>query len=151
MSEPRSGIDFHSMDWTPPRTGWPSDIANVPFVLSAGPGATSPASWLKGSNCQRFAYGVLALFDLSCPPLRSSNLWEENEFTSVVNKPEPLDLVLFNSSSEPYGAHIGIYMAPNEVLHLCQEVGWPTVWTFEDFSKRLRYSTVVGIKKVLPR
>jgi len=145
-SEKHAGIDFDSMDWRVPPLGWPSSIANVPFILSAGARTDSP--WLEGSNCQRFAFGVLSLFDLNCPPLRSSNLWEENEFTTVVSEPEPLDLAFFNFSDETYGAHLGIYMAPNEVLHLAQEIGKPAVWTFEDFSMRSRYSTVIGFKKV---
>jgi len=147
-SEKHAGIDFDSMGWRVPPLDWPSSIANVPFILSAGARTDSPSSWLEGSNCQRFAFGVLSLFDLNCPPLRSSNLWEENEFTTVVREPEPLDLACFNFSDETYGAHLGIYMAPNEVLHLAQEIGKPAVWTFEDFAMRSRYSTVSGFKKV---
>jgi len=129
--------------------GWPINIAKVPFILSAGPSSDSPASWLEGSNCQRFAYGVLSLFNLICPPLRSSNLWEEDVVTTVVSEPEPLDIVFFNNSDESYGAHIGVHMAPDEVLHLSREIGIPGVWTYEEFAMRSRYSTVVGLKRVL--
>ena len=65
-----------------------------------------------------------------------------------MNEPEPLDLVLFNFSEESYGAHVGIYMASHEILHLSQEVGRPAVWSFEEFALRPRYSTIVGIKRV---
>jgi hypothetical protein len=148
MLEENARIDFDSMDWLSPPSGWPINMTDVPFVLSAGPNADSPSSWLEGSNCQRFAYGVLALFGLNCPPVRSSNLWQEDELTSVVSEPRFLDLVLFNSSGESYGAHIGVYMAPDEILHLSQEIGRPGVWSFEDFAVRPRYSTIVGIKRV---
>jgi hypothetical protein len=148
MSEKNAELDFDSMDWFAPLLGWPTNIAHVPFNLSAGPRADSPASWLEGSNCQRFAYGILALFDLTCPPLRSSDLWEESELTAVVNSPEPLDLVFFNFSRESYGAHIGVYMAPNEILHLSQEIGRPAVWSFDEFATRPRYATIVGFKTV---
>lgn len=100
-SEKHAGIDFDSMDWRVPPLGWPSSIANVPFILSAGARTDSPSSWLEGSNCQRFAFGVLSLFDLNCPPLRSSNLWEENEFTTVVSEPEPLDLAFSTFPTKP--------------------------------------------------
>jgi len=135
--------------WPTPRGGWPATIETVPYILSAGPTATTPSSWLEGSNCQRFAYGVLALFELECPPLRSSNLWEDRESTTLVDEPQPLDLVLFNSSEESFGAHVGIYMAPDEVFHLSQEVGKPAVWSFDEFVQRPRYATIVGIKRVL--
>jgi hypothetical protein len=148
MSEKRAEIHFDKLNWPTPPTGWPENIENVPYNHSAGPLADSPASWLEGSNCQRFAYGVADLFDLWCPPLRSSNLWEEDQLTIVVNEPEPLDLVLFNSTDDPYGAHIGVYMATDEIWHLSQEIGNPAVWSFEEFAVRHRYLTVVGFKRV---
>jgi hypothetical protein len=70
-------------------------------MLSAGPGSDTPPSWLDGSNCQRFAYGVLTLFGLTCPPLRSSDLWDDRTATAVVRDPEPLDLMLCNSTAYP--------------------------------------------------
>jgi hypothetical protein len=149
MPKKRSEIEYEMINWPTPPRGWPEDIGDVPYIHSAGPMAVSPASWLEGSNCQRFAYAVIALFDLKCPPLQSSNLWEEDELTTVVNEPEPLDLVLFNSSDEPFGAHIGLYMASDEIFHLSREVGKPAVWSFEEFAMRWRYSKIVGIKRVI--
>lgn len=148
MTEQHAENHFDAMSWPSPIKGWPKNIENVPYNALAGPMADSPSSWLKGSNCQRFAYGVMALFDLKCPPFRSSNLWNENESTAIVNEPRPLDLILFNSSGESFGAHIGIFMASDEILHLSREVGKPAVWSFEEFAMRSRYSTVVGIKRV---
>ena len=81
--------------------GWPPGTWAVPYVASAGPGAVGPGQWLQGANCQVFAYGILELFGLSCPPLRSSNLWEESVATIAVERPEPLDLVLFNATGGP--------------------------------------------------
>jgi hypothetical protein len=72
----------------------------VPYVASADAGAVGPGQWLEGANCQVFAYDVLSLFGLSCPPLHSSNLWEDRAAT-VVERPEPLDLVLFNATADP--------------------------------------------------
>jgi hypothetical protein len=74
--------------------------------------------WPERANCQLFAYGVLGLFGLACPPLPSSELWEDTEAAIVAELPEPLDLVLFNSTEEPRGAHLGVWMAPDEVFHL---------------------------------
>lgn len=108
-----------------------------------------PSSWLDGSNCQRYAYGVLSLFGSLCPPLRSSDLWADHDATIAVGQPEPLDLVLFNGAEDPYGAHVGLWMAPDEVLHLSGEVGFPAVWPLAEFARRPRYATIVGFKRVI--
>lgn len=137
--------------WPLPPGGWPPGTWAVPYVASAAPGAVGPGQWLEGANCQRFAYGVLGLFGLSCPPLRSSDLWEDSAATVVVERPGPLDLVLFNATEDPFGAHLGVWMAPDEILHLCKEVGVPVVWPMAEFSRRARYATTVGFKRVLGR
>jgi cell wall-associated NlpC family hydrolase len=136
--------------WQPPLGGWPEGLWRVPYRGAAIPGASEPASWLGGSNCQRFAYGVLALFDHPCPPLRSSDLWADQERTATIEAGQlrPLDLVLYNRDRESYGAHVGVWMAPGEILHLCAEVGVPAVWSEDDFALRGRYATVVGYKRV---
>jgi hypothetical protein len=53
--------------WAEPDSGWPPGLWQVPYLSSATPGSNAPSSWLQGSNCQRFAYGLLALFGLACP------------------------------------------------------------------------------------
>jgi hypothetical protein len=88
-------------------------------MLSAGPGSNTPPSWLDGSNCQRFAYGVLALFGLACPPLWSSELWDDRAATAVVQDPEPLDLMLYNKTADPFSAHVAVWMAPGGPAALC--------------------------------
>lgn len=64
------------------------------------------------ADCQRFAYAVLALFGLACPPLRSSDLWDDRTATAVVRNPEPLDLMLYNRTTDPFSAHVAVWMAP---------------------------------------
>lgn len=103
---------------------------------------------MEGSNCQRFAYGVLALFRLECPSLRSSELWEDSVRTFVVDLPQPLDLAFFNKDRDLFGAHIGLWMAEDEVLHLSREVGRPTVWTLDEFQMRPNYRMLIGSKRV---
>jgi len=94
------------------------------------------------------AYGVLGLFGLVCPPLRSSELWRR-DVRVVVEQPRPLDLLLINAIEDSYGAHVGLWMAPGEVLHLSKEVGSPVVWPLEEFARRPRYATIVGFKRVI--
>ena len=137
--------------WPQPPGGWPPGLWQVPYVLSAGPDGDTPPSWLDGSNCQRFAYGVLALFGLACPPLRSSDLWDDRAATAVVRDPEPLDLMLYNKTADPFGAHVAVWMAPGEILHLCHEIGVPVIWPPAMFAARPRYATLIGLKRVTAR
>jgi len=81
--------------------------------------------------------------------LPSSELWQDGDATVVADRPEPLDLVLFNATEDPWGAHLGVCMAPDEVFHLCKEVGTPVVWPMAEFSRRSRYATTVGLKRVV--
>jgi len=55
--------------------------------------------------------------------------------------------VLFNDSADPYGAHVGLVMATDQVLHLSREVGHPAIWSFADFAARPRYATLLGGKR----
>jgi hypothetical protein len=112
------------------------------------PGSDTPPSWLHGSDCQRFAYGVLGLFGLACPPLWSSDLGDDRAATAVVRDPEPLDLMLYNRTADPFSAHVAVWMAPGEILHLCHEIGAPVSWPPAMFAARPRYATLIGLKRV---
>jgi cell wall-associated NlpC family hydrolase len=61
---------------------------------------------------------------------------------------QPLDLVLFNKTKEAYGAHVGVYLGKDKIIHLLKEVGYPTVWDFKDFRKRENYKVFVGAKRM---
>lgn len=120
----------------------------MPYAGRAYPGAPAPGPIEHGANCQRYAYAVLELFGVRLPPLRSSDLWADAEHTDRVAGPSrPLDLWLFNRSADPYGAHVGVWLAEGQVLHLCGAVGYPAVWSPEDFTGEPRYRTLVGAKR----
>lgn len=122
----------------------------VPYVYSRFPGAPGVSDIREGANCQLFAYTVLGLFGLAVPPLRSSNLWEDTSATTIVTQWRPLDLLLFNETADPFGAHVAVYLGPGEILHLCKEIGVPAVWSEADFAARQSYRVVVGAKRVTP-
>ncbi|WP_406481797.1 cell wall hydrolase [Streptomyces platensis] len=105
-----------------------------------------------GANCQRYAYAVLRHFGLLIPPLRSAELWADERATHRVDRPRPLDLVLFDGGpvdGRPpgYGAHVGVHLGPDQVLHLCREAGRPAVWRYADFAARPRYGRFLGVKR----
>lgn len=138
--------------------------SRTPECPSHGPdgttGATGPATpggladLADGANCQRYAYAVLGHFGLLIPPLRSAELWADERATRRAGRPRPLDLVLFDGGPvagrpEGYGAHVGVHLGPDQVLHLCREVGRPAVWRYADFAARARYARLLGAKRAV--
>jgi len=109
--------------WPQPPGGWPPGVWRVPYMLSAGPGSDTPPLW-------------------------SSDLWDDRAATAVVQDPEPLDLMLYNKTADPYSAHVAVWMAPGEILHLCHEIGVPAIWPPVMFAARPRYATLIGFKRV---
>lgn len=126
----------------------PPEFLQVSFSERMIPGRQPELGLSAGSNCQRYAYAVLRHFGLSIPDHRSSELWADEVVLSTVSDPEPLDLVLFAASPDPWGAHVGLYIGGSAVLHLCKEIGVPVVWDFTDFAARERYASLIGFKRV---
>lgn len=124
----------------------PEHFWQVSYAGEFHPGSASDLR--RGANCQLFAYRVLQHHGLQVPPLRSSELWADTATTIRVDVPAALDLVLFSSDRNPYGAHVGVIAGPDLVLHLCREIGRPAVWSLADFAARPRYAHVIGFKRV---
>ena len=101
----------------------------------------------KGAHCQHFAYEILRYFGYKIGNLRSSDLWEDTIYTKNVRNVKPLDILFFNKDKEPYGAHVGVYLGHDRILHLYKEVGYPTVWNFAEFKKRDKYNVFIGAKR----
>lgn len=127
----------------------PSWFWDVPYAADRYPGAVPREGLREGGNCHLFAYEVLAHFGFRIPDLRSAELWRDNDATIVVLEPQPLDLVLFHDRAQAWGAHVGVVVSQDEVLHLCVEVGKPAVWSFEEFATRPHYAHLVGYKRPL--
>lgn len=111
-------------------------------LVGANPGLTN------GANCQAFAYEVLRYLGLAPPPHRSSELWADTETTMRVRTADLLDLVLFNSTDRAWGAHVGVWVGDERVLHLCAEIGRPAVWPMGEFATRRRYQVLIGVKRL---
>lgn len=122
----------------------------VPYVGERHPGAVAADAIEDGANCQLYAYAVLRHHGISIPPVRSRELWLDHSSASRAAEPyRPFDLLLVNDTASAYGAHVGVFVSSDEVLHLCREVGVPTVWRLGDFARRERYATIVGVKRLL--
>ncbi len=133
-----------------PLEDMPSSFWQVPYVGARFPGAASRRDLTLGANCQLWAYSVLDHFGFSLPDFRSDDLWHDTISTRRVEDPVPLDLVLFNRSEDPYGAHVGLWTG-EAVAHLCEEVGHPVVWQQSGFDARERYAVRLGFKRPADR
>jgi len=109
----------------------------------------APFDLSQGANCQLFAYALLAEFGKRLPPFRSSDLWEDMVYTSMVTGAiEPLDLLLFNPTPEAWGAHVALSLGGDRAIHLSQRVGKPAVWTLTRFREEDDYHTLLGGKRI---
>jgi hypothetical protein len=131
------------MAWIPQR------LLTTAYAAARTPGRASGLD--DGANCQHYAYEVLRSYGFTIGELRSAELWDDREFTISVDTMATFDLVLFNATGEPFGAHVGVYIAPGKVLHLCREVARPAVWTLDEFASRPRYAVRIGAKRPIRR
>jgi hypothetical protein len=130
----------------------PADMWATPYAGARFPGSAAVRDrpgLTNGANCQLFAYAVLELFGLAPEAWRSSDLWADARRTRRVTVAQPLDLALFNATDEAWGAHIGVVVGQDRILHLCAEAGRPAVWTMGEFAARDRYRTLLGFKRML--
>lgn len=126
----------------------PSEFFDVAYESTRIPGCLDQSNLRLGANCQVYAYEVLRYFKRFVPNDRSSELWEDESYSKAVENLEPLDLMLYNSTPESYGAHIGIYAGEGMVLHLSQYNGVPKYEKHRDLLKRKKYRYFIGAKRV---
>ena len=125
----------------------PQEFLNIQYNPKQTP--ESQLSIFKhGANCQLFAYSLLKHFGYSIPPLRSSDLWEDQEFTKNVDELKPFDLMLYHSKPEAWGAHVGLYIGNDTVLHLSQGIGTPEKRHHNDFKLSEKYKCFIGAKRL---
>jgi murein DD-endopeptidase / murein LD-carboxypeptidase len=125
----------------------PAELLSAHYNAEVYPGAPKADGLKDGANCQVFAYAVLAHFGIVLPPLRSRELWNDSRYTSIARSLEPLDLLLFNRSSDPFGAHLAIYLGEGAAVHLSKSVGVPVEWALDEFAKRPEYRIYIGAKR----
>ncbi|WP_395817870.1 hypothetical protein [Devosia sp.] len=101
------------------------------------------------ANCQVFAYAVLKHFGRVVPPLRSSELWTDPTGISAVAPLEPLDLLLFAPTTDPFGAHVAVSLGDDRALHLAKQVGRPAIWTLAQFAALPEYRVLLGGRRYL--
>ena len=112
------------------------------------PGVPCASDLTGGANCQVFAYELLRHFGKTIPDFRSSELWEDESFTHEVTSFEPLDLLLYNKEQQAWGAHIGVFIGDDSIIHLSKRIGLPAIWKHKDFATQQQYKYFIGAKRV---
>ena len=103
----------------------------------------------ESPNCQNFAYALLKHFGFDIYPFRSSNLWEDTTETCwVLGELRPLDLLLFNRTENPWGAHVALYLGDDQAIHLSKKQSAPVIWKFSQFLELPEYQTFIGAKRL---
>ncbi|HMB29599.1 MAG TPA: NlpC/P60 family protein [Blastocatellia bacterium] len=125
----------------------PQQFMNVRYDGSRFPGAPGVSGVAEGANCQQFAYELLRHFGYSVPDLRSSELWEDTDYTYRAGSLEPFDLLLFSADGKAFGAHVGVYLGEEKVIHLSKEAGFPEIRELAWFQNTPRYCTLLGAKR----
>lgn len=105
-----------------------------------------------GSNCQVFSYHLLRHYNLVVPNFWSSELWSDTEFSEVITEDyQPLDILFFHRKEDAYGAHVGVYIGNNQVIHLSKQEGLPVIWEIEHFFTYPKYQFLLGGKRFFPK
>lgn len=129
----------------------PARFRGVRYNGSHFPGAPGVDGVEGGANCQQYAYSILHHYGFELPDLRSSELWEDSEHTAMTHRMAPFDLVLLHDSPDSWGAHVGLCVGENLVLHLSKRLQVPAIETLEAMQRRDEYRYLIGFKRVLRR
>jgi len=143
---PVGNLDLQQCPIAVPEIFW-----DVRYNAEHFPGAPGVRGVDGGANCQQFAYTLLRHFGFVIPDFRSSELWDDGLHTRVSANPARFDLVLVHKRPESYGAHVGIYVGDDLVLHLSRQIDAPVVEKLNDLQSQERYHHLIGFKTVLNR
>jgi hypothetical protein len=128
----------------------PLEFQCIPYDSTRHP-QSAEFDFRKGANCQLWAYALLKHFGVEVPPFRSSELWEDQAFSDVVQEFAPLDLLLFNDTERSWGAHVAVYLGDGVVAHLSRQVGRPEICAVEEMLQNPKYQVLVGAKRIKGR
>lgn len=125
----------------------PARFYDVAFNFDRYPGAPGVSGFAGGANCQLYAYEFLREHGYSIGDLRSSNLWEDTEYTCAVVAPQAFDIAMVHDRSEAWGAHVMVCVGNNLFLHLSGRIGRPAVESLNEVMARPYYQYLIGFKR----
>lgn len=127
----------------------PDHFWRVRYDPNHDPDAPTLPSMVESPNCQNFAYALLKHFGFEIFPFRSSDLWEDSNETCLVSDAlKPLDLLLFNRTPNPWGAHVALCLGEDHAIHLSKKQSKPVIWPLARFIELAEYRTFIGAKRL---
>ena len=60
----------------------------------------------------------------------------------------PLDLLLFNRTENPWGAHVALYLGEDRAIHLSKKQSEPVIWALARFPELAEYQILIGAKRL---
>ncbi|MBR0835296.1 hypothetical protein JQ612_19095 [Bradyrhizobium manausense] len=127
----------------------PEHFWHLRYDPNHDPNTPTLPSICESPNCQNFAYALLKHFGFEISPFRSSNLWEDSNETYVVSDElRPLDLLLFNRTKDPWGAHVALHLGEDHAIHLSKKQSAPVIWPVTQFLELAEYRTFIGAKRL---
>ena len=126
----------------------PERFWQITYDQAHDPDSPDLCPMAQGANCQNFAYEILRHFGLHVPYLRSSNLWDDTEHTTIADEFRALDLLLFNRTEKAWGAHVALHVGEGQAIHLSKKIGTPVVWPIARFHEQPEYAILIGAKRV---
>jgi len=129
----------------------PERFKKVLYDNNRYPGAPGVQGVARGANCQQYAYELVRAFGFAIPDFRSSDLWADNAHTQFSKRPKRFDLVLVHNVPDPWGAHVGVYVGNDLVLHLSKKIGSPAIESIQSIMRRAQYRYLLGFKRILMR
>jgi cell wall-associated NlpC family hydrolase len=129
----------------------PERFKKVLYDNNRYPGAPGAQGVARGANCQQYAYEFVRAFGFAIPDFRSSDLWADNANTRFSQRPKRFDLVLMHNVPDPRGAHVGVFLGNDLVLHLSKAIGVPAIESIQSMMRRAQYRHLLGFKRILVR
>ncbi|MBB6220986.1 hypothetical protein [Rhizobium leguminosarum] len=129
----------------------PVHFHGVVYNADHFPGGARTKGLGGGANCQQYVYELLRHFGFIVPDFRSSELWEDTEYTVVSETMRRFDLVLVNSRPLAWGAHLGLCLGSELILHLSRRIGLPAIEPLAEMIRRDEYSYFIGAKTACRR
>jgi len=127
----------------------PDYFWQIRYDQNHDPNTPTLPSLFESPNCQNFAYALLKHFGFEISPFRSSSLWQDSNETQVVSDNlRPLDLLLFNRTENPWGAHVALYLGEDRAIHLSKKQSEPVIWPLARFPELAEYQILIGAKRL---
>jgi murein DD-endopeptidase / murein LD-carboxypeptidase len=127
----------------------PERFQKVLYDHKRYPGAPGVRGVERGANCQQYAYEFVRALGFIIPDLRSSDLWADTVYTQYFKQPKRFDLVLVHNAPDPWGAHVGVYLGDDLVLHLSKKIGTPAIESIQSMMRQAQYGYLIGFKRIL--